>query len=80
MGKDTLGEAWDLKNFSQLKEITIEFAMSIMYHGNINLAAVLTQARSWCFQVGGNRVLNLDIHHPNSRGFVPGSQPTACTL
>lgn len=80
MGKDTLHEAWDLRNFSQLKEINIEFAMSSMYFGNIDLATVFTQAKSWCFEVGGNRMLNLDIHHPTSGGLIPSNYSSALIL
>ena len=80
LGKNTLHEAWDLKNFLQLKEITMEFAMTTIYNGNINLTTVFAQARSWCFHVGGNRVLNLDSHQPASGGFIPSTYTSALIL
>jgi hypothetical protein len=79
-GRVTLNEAWDLKNFLQLQEITIEFALGSVYYGYIDFAAVLTQARTWCFEVGGNRVLRLDTLHPTAGGLVPGTAVSAHAL
>lgn len=78
--RNTLHKAWDLKNFLQLKEITMEFAIGTRYSGIMNLTTVFAQARSWCFHVGGSRVLNLDSHQPVSGGSVPSTYMSALIL
>jgi hypothetical protein len=73
------GAKWDLKNFVQLKEITIQFEIGTTAPGHIDLAIQETKAKTWSFLVGGGRVLQVDLAAVECNRLVsfPGSSARA---
>jgi hypothetical protein len=72
---DTHDAEWDLKNFAQLKEITIQFEIGTTTPGDIDLTTQQTKAKTWSFLVGGGRVLQVDLAAVECNRLVsfPGS-------
>lgn len=79
-GHQTRNEAWDLKNFTLLKEITIEFQLGPNLEYFIGLTNIMKLAKTWSFQVGGGRVLHLDLNSPTRTSLFHVVRPSTAAL
>ena len=66
-----------------LEEIAIEFelgtALPYMIN-NISLPNIVNLAKTWLFEVGRGRVLNLDSNNPTCTNLIPVPQSFAASL
>ena len=77
---ETGNKTWDLRNFTLLKEMTIEFELGITPYIDVNQVAMVHLAKTWCFEVGGGLMLKLDSNSPACTHLISVPQSCATAL
>lgn len=78
--RTTRDSVWDLANFVQLKEITIQLEIPTMIWGTQLNTQVVDLAKTWTFKVGGNRLLKVEEAEPECMEFTLHPDSTTRTL